>query len=139
MAIKRFKVEKLIRDYLPDIMRNKGILVHERVMEQEEFIAKLKDKLQEEAAEVKHAKNVNELTEELADMLEVIHSLSKATGIPLERLEKARYAKKQEKGGFDRKIYNSYVDVEETNPSIEYFLKKGEHYPLMESLLTQEI
>ncbi len=32
MAIKSFKVEKLIRNQLPSIMRAKGIVVHERVM-----------------------------------------------------------------------------------------------------------
>lgn len=133
MPLKRFRVEKLIRDHLPGIMRDKGICVYERVMEQDEFIAKLKDKLQEEAREVKHAKNENELTEELADMLEVIYTLSKTTGIPLEQIEKVRLAKQKTKGGFDKRIYSPYVDIEETNPSIEYYLKKSEYYPLAES------
>lgn len=133
MSLKRFRVEKLIRDHLPDIMRGKGILVHERVMEQDEFIAKLKDKLQEEAEEVKHARNENELAEELADMLEVVYALSKTIGISLEQIEKTRLEKRKKKGGFDGKIYNPYVDIEEANPSIEYYLKKAEYYPLMET------
>ena len=37
MTIKSFKVEKLIRDQLPKILRAKGIIVHERTMEQEEI------------------------------------------------------------------------------------------------------
>lgn len=65
MSLKRFRVEKLIRDHLPDFMRSQGIVVHERIMQQDEFIASLKDKLQEEAGEVRHAKDENELTEEL--------------------------------------------------------------------------
>lgn len=133
MALKRFKVEKLIRDNVIDNMQNEGVLVHGRVMEQDEFIAKLKDKLQEEAREVGQTENEEELTEELADVLEVIHALSKATRIPLEQIEKVRLAKQKIKGGFDRKIYSSYMDVEEANPSIEYFLKKAEYYPLIES------
>jgi diadenosine tetraphosphate (Ap4A) HIT family hydrolase/predicted house-cleaning noncanonical NTP pyrophosphatase (MazG superfamily) len=137
MALKRFRVEKLIRDHLPDIMRNKGILVHERVMEQDEFIAKLHDKLQEEAKEIKHAKDKAELADELADMLEVIYALSMATGISLEQIEKARLAKLEAKGGFDRKIYNSSVEIEEANPSIEYYLKKPQQYPLIETATYQ--
>lgn len=129
MSLKRFRVEKLIRDHLPDIMRNKGILVHERFMEQDEFIVMLKNKLQEEAKEVSKAKNENELTEELADLLEVIYSLSQATGISLEEIENIRLEKKKAKGGFDKKIYNPYVDIEENNPSIEYYLNKAEFYP----------
>jgi predicted house-cleaning noncanonical NTP pyrophosphatase (MazG superfamily) len=133
MSLKRFRVEKLIRDLLPNIMRDKGILVYERTMEQDEFISKLKDKLQEEAGEVKHTANKNELTEELADMLEVLYALSKATGISWEQIEKTRLVKQKAKGGFDKKIYNPYVDIEESNPSIEYYLKKADHYPLVET------
>lgn len=57
MKIKSFKVEKLIRDKIPSILRAKGIVVHERAMEQEEFIHKLKDKLLEEGEEVKQAQS----------------------------------------------------------------------------------
>lgn len=131
MALKRFRIEKLIRDHLPDIMAHKGISVHKRVMKQDEFITKLKDKLREEAEEVKLAKDENELTEELADLFEVIYCLSKAAEIPLEKIEKARLAKLKIKGGFDRKIYSTHVDIEESNPSIEYYLQKPEHYPLI--------
>lgn len=70
----------------------------------------------------------------MADLLEVIYSLAKATGISLEEIEKERLVKQKAKGGFDRKIYNPYVDIEEANPSIEYYLKKTDHYPLMETV-----
>lgn len=137
MSLKRFKVDKLIRDHLPEMMRNKGILVYERTMEQDEFIEKLKNKLQEEAEEAKNATNEKELTEELADMLEVIYALSKATGTSLEQIEKVRLAKQKTKGGFDKRIYNPYVEIEDSNPSIEYYLKKAEQYPLVESVIHQ--
>mgnify|MGYP001063299604 CR=1 FL=1 len=54
-SIKRFKVDKLIRDKLPELMRSKGIVVHERVIESQEFISRLKEKLIEEAREVEQA------------------------------------------------------------------------------------
>ncbi len=50
----------------------------------------LKKKLQEEAEEVKHARNKSDLTEELADMFEVLQTLSKASGISLDRVEEVR-------------------------------------------------
>lgn len=124
MSVKRFEVEKLIRDHLPDILRNKGIIVDEQILDQNEYIVKLKDKLQEEAKEVQHAEDENELTEELADLLEVVYALSRAAGITMEQIEKTRLAKQTAKGGFDKKIYSSYVEMEESNPSIEYYLKK---------------
>lgn len=45
----RFKVDKLIRDKLPQIMRSSGIQVFERVMGKDEYLKRLKDKLLEEA------------------------------------------------------------------------------------------
>jgi len=124
--MKRFKIGKLIRDNMPEIMRQKEVFVHHRYMEHEEFIARLKDKLQEESAEVKQAGNDDELLEELADVLEVIHSLAKASDITMEQIEKARLEKHAAKGGFDKKIYSSFVDLDESNSGIDYFSKRGE-------------
>ncbi len=131
MALQRFRVEKLIRDRLPDIMRDKEIQLHERCMEQDEFIAKLKDKLQEEAGEVQHAKTTDEITEELGDLLEVIYALSEAIGIRVEQIEKGRLQKRTTKGGFDKRIYAQFIDIEENDPSIKYYLKNADRYPLV--------
>lgn len=137
MSLKRFKVEKLIRDNLPDIMRKKGIGIHERFMDEEEFLVKLKDKLLEEAAEVKNAQNLEELIEELGDMLEVIYTLAQLNGISIDEIEKARMAKRHTKGGFDKKIYNRFVEIEDNNPAINYYLEKSEQYPLVSDLVNK--
>lgn len=44
----RFKVEKMIRDKLPQIMQSYGITVYDRVLSQQELVLHLKDKLREE-------------------------------------------------------------------------------------------
>ncbi len=129
MAIKSFKVEKLIRDRLPVILRGRGITVHDRIMEHKEFVHKLKEKLLEEAQEVNRAQNSEELVEELADILEVVQALSQATGLTLQQIEEQRIKKPEVKGGFDGKIFNHSIDMEEENEAIAYYLKKAEHYP----------
>lgn len=126
---KRFKVDKLIRDKLPDIMRGKGIVVHERMMEQEEFIARLKEKLIEEAKEANDTQTKNELAEELSDILEVVYTLAQASGLSLEEIEKIRQNKREFKGGFDSRIYNPFIDIPEGNPAIDYYLSKAHQYP----------
>ncbi len=128
MPLKRFRVEKLMRDQMPGILRCKGIFVHEKFMEQDEFITKLKEKLREEAQELIQAKNAHELTEELADLFEVMYAFSKAAEIPLDEIEKKRLEKRKTKGGFDKKICTQFVDIEEAHPSIEYY----KDYPLIE-------
>ena len=129
MKIRRFKVDKLIRDRLPEIMRQKGITVHERSMEKDEFIQRLKNKLLEEAEETKNTDNHDDLAEELADLLEVIQSLAHATGLNMQHLEKKRLEKRDLKGGFDGRIYNHAIDMEENNHAIDYYLKKSHQYP----------
>jgi diadenosine tetraphosphate (Ap4A) HIT family hydrolase/predicted house-cleaning noncanonical NTP pyrophosphatase (MazG superfamily) len=129
MKIKSFKVEKLIRDQVPSILRAKGIVVHERVMEQEEFIQKLKDKLLEEGEEVKQAQNTEELLEELADVLEIIQTLSSSVGLTMDEIERKRIEKRQVKGGFEEKIFNHRIDIEEGNQAISYYLNKPSQYP----------
>jgi diadenosine tetraphosphate (Ap4A) HIT family hydrolase/predicted house-cleaning noncanonical NTP pyrophosphatase (MazG superfamily) len=131
MSLKRFKVEKLIRDNLPDIMREKGIEVHDRFMDEEEFLVRLKDKLLEEAAEVKQSSTVNELVEELGDTLEVLLTIANSNGITMEQIEQARIAKRDAKGGFDKKIYNRFVAIEDNNPAINYYLERPGQYPLI--------
>ena len=131
MSMRRFRVEKLIRDNLPNLMREKGIVVDERYMEDAECILRLKEKLIEEAREAAESSCEQELVEELADILEVIKALAYIRGIDIEQIEAKRVAKRKEKGGFDKKIYNRYVDIEEGNPSIDYYLNKQEQYPPM--------
>ena len=129
MKVKSFRVEKLIRDQVPSLLRAKGIVVHERVMEQEEFIQRLKDKLLEEGEEVRQAQNTEELLEELADVLEVIQTLSSAAGLTMDEIERKRIEKRQVKGGFEEKIFNHRIDIEESNQAITYYLNKSSQYP----------
>jgi chorismate mutase-like protein len=128
-ALKRFKVDKLVRDKIPELMRNKGIAVHERNMERQEFFFRLKEKLIEEAKEVEKAKTQEDVTEELADVLEVVYALAQEKGISLEEVENCRLHKRTLKGGFDKRIYNSFIDIEENNSAIEYYLSKQAEYP----------
>lgn len=126
--MKSFKIEKLIRDKIADIMRAKGIIVHEREMSQKEWISKLKEKLIEEAREVKRSENVDDLTEELADLLEVLQSLSAASGLTMEAIEKARIKKREMFGGFEVKNFSHRIDVEEAHPDITRYLNRPLEY-----------
>lgn len=120
MAIKSFQINKLIRDQIPELMRVKGVVMHNRVMDQEEFIQKLKDKLHEECQEVIQSNTSEELLEELADVLDVIHALSSAHHFSIEQIEEKRIEKRQQKGGFESRIFNHHVDVDENNSAITY-------------------
>lgn len=105
-----FKIDKLIRDLVPGIMRPRGVSVFERSMKEDEYIQRLKYKLLEEAQEVIDAKTPDEVSEELADLLEVIYALGKVYNLSMEQIETKRLVKKQQNGGFDNRIYSSHIE-----------------------------
>lgn len=125
----RFKVDKLIRDKLPQIMRASGIQVFERVMEKDEYLKRLKDKLLEEAKEVIASGSEKEMREELADLLEVMLSLAKAYGMEFADIQQSAEQKRADKGGFDNRIYNAFVEIEAGNPALSYYRARPDQYP----------
>jgi predicted house-cleaning noncanonical NTP pyrophosphatase (MazG superfamily) len=98
---------KLVRDKIPELIESDGKTCKTRVLSNEEYIAALETKLNEEVAEYQADKNL----EEMADILEVLRSICIARGYALEELEAVRTKKADERGGFEEKIFLEYVDV----------------------------
>ena len=97
---------KLVRDKIPEIIKKRGAKFSVHIAGSEEYLQKLKEKLQEEAQEFLES----EETEGLADILEVIYALAKTKGVDKNELEKIRIQKQKERGGFDEKIVLEWVD-----------------------------
>jgi predicted house-cleaning noncanonical NTP pyrophosphatase (MazG superfamily) len=74
------------------------------VIEKDEYLKRLKDKLLEEAKEVITSGSGKEMRGELADLLEVMLSLAKAYGMELADIQQAAEQKRADKGGFEDKI-----------------------------------
>ena len=125
----RFRVQKLIRDRLPAIMRAQGLQVFDRRLNDAEFIAALKDKLLEEAQEVGAATSLADLIDELADVMEVIAALAEASGVTPGEIEARRRAKRAERGGFDERVFNAAVEARDGLPAAEYYLARPMQYP----------
>ena len=124
----RFRVQKLIRDRLPEIMRGQGLAVFDRRLDDDEFIVALGDKLVEEAHEARAA-SPDEIAGELADVLEVVHALAQVHGLSLQDVEAARQAKRAERGGFDARVYNAAVEAADGLPAAAYYLARPTQYP----------
>ncbi len=129
MSRLRFRVEKLIRDNLPQIMRDQGLTVFDRRLDDAAYVAALKDKLVEEALEAQAATDASDLTDELADLSEVIQALAAANGVALEEIETRRLIKRAERGGFDDRVYNAAVEAETGLPAADYYLARPSQYP----------
>ena len=127
-AVLRFRVEKLIRDRLPEIMRGQGLVVFDRRLQDGEFAAALRAKLVEEAAEAVAA-SADDLAGELVDVLEVLQALAAVSGLTMDQVEAARLAKRAERGGFDGRVYNAAVEGPADGPAVAYYLARPDQYP----------
>ncbi|MBQ4639953.1 MAG: nucleoside triphosphate pyrophosphohydrolase [Clostridia bacterium] len=92
---------KLVRDKIPQIIRQGGETPFVRVLEDEEYIQHLEQKLDEEVQEYHTDKNV----EELADILEVVYALAAAGGYSKEELLAVYQHKHDARGGFASRIF----------------------------------
>lgn len=95
---------KLVRDKIPDIMRNHNKLPKFHIADEKEFRNALREKLKEEVAEYLESGE----HEELADILEVLRALSDVSGISFLSIETIRRRKKNERGAFQKHIILEY-------------------------------
>ena len=92
---------KLVRDKIPEIIKNSGKKAITTVLNEEEYLTELDRKLNEECAEYQQDKSI----EELADMLEVIYAITVARGYSVEELKQVRREKTEKRGGFNDRIF----------------------------------
>jgi len=97
---------KLVRDRIPEIIEANGHKCEVRILSEAEYVLELKKKLQEEVAEYLEEGSI----EELADILEVLHSLTVASGSSIQSVEEIRLNKASERGSFDNKVFLKTVD-----------------------------
>ncbi|HSX47189.1 MAG TPA: nucleoside triphosphate pyrophosphohydrolase [Patescibacteria group bacterium] len=92
---------KLVRDNIPKNIKSSGLSYKTRILDEEEYLKHLINKLLEEAKEVKDKPT----KEELADVLEVLKHIAKRLNISMKDIEQERKRKKKANGGFVKKIF----------------------------------
>ena len=95
---------KLVRDKIPEIIKNNGEDPIVRILNDNEFKKELENKLLEEYHEVIESSG-NDRIEELADMLEIIKFLSILEGKSLDDVINVSEQKNYKRGSFEDKIY----------------------------------
>ena len=101
---------KLIRDNIPEIieMDNKTCCV--RVLDDQEYLACLKDKLLEDGNEVKNACDRSEIIKEIADVLEVLDGIKSCYDISDDEVIAIKNKKLASNGGFSKRLFLEYVE-----------------------------
>ncbi|TSB45723.1 nucleoside triphosphate pyrophosphohydrolase [Alkalicoccobacillus porphyridii] len=96
---------KLVRDKIPAIIKSEGKTLSTNILSDEQYLKELRIKLQEEMQEYLEAPNDVDSIEELADVLEVIHSLTVVHNSSVKELEQVRKQKAEKRGGFEERIF----------------------------------
>ncbi|NSC25206.1 nucleotide pyrophosphohydrolase [Streptomyces albus subsp. chlorinus] len=104
----RTEHHKLVRDLIPQIIREDGLSPVVRLLGEDDYRAALREKLVEEAGEARDAP-AGQLLAELADLVEVIEALLSAYQLTWEDLVALAGRKRSERGGFTQKIFLEYV------------------------------
>lgn len=92
---------KLVRDRVPELIRESGREPIISVLDEENYIKALHNKLIEEANELLESQN----PEELCDIIEVAYAMGEALGVARDELDKARRDKALARGAFKDRLY----------------------------------
>ena len=95
---------KLVRDGIPEIIRENGGEPICHVLSDKEFEEALNNKLFEEVKEVVEATG-RERIEELADIYELIRTIAELHDSSMENVARLANKKKKERGAFEEKIF----------------------------------
>lgn len=102
---------KLVRDNVPEIIRQDKAKPKTRILEQEEYLKALFKKLAEEAKEAAEAgADKQALMKEIGDVYEVIDAIIDDCGLDKAEIMKLKSERKVERGGFSKKIFLESVD-----------------------------
>lgn len=102
--IQKFFHNKLIRDNIPEVIKNNGGQYETRILGDDELGKELRKKLLEETNEILESSDEH-LLEELADALEVIESLAETYGQKLTDIQKIQREKRSKRGRFKKKLF----------------------------------
>ncbi len=125
----KFKFDKLVRDELPQKMKNEGIVLHYSRLNDNALLSSLKQKLIEEANEVAESVAYHEIVAELADILDIVDAICESAKIEKQDIEANRKQKFNERGGFKLGVFAHSIEADATSETARYCLSIPERYP----------
>ena len=125
--MKKFRLNKLVRDKIVDLHKQTGGDAEFKVLEAEEYLAALRDKIIEEANELKIDEK-QKLVAELADIQEVVDSMVKAIGKAKKDVKLAQLEKRKGAGAFKKKHYIYTVTLPNNDKWTKYYKSQPERF-----------
>ena len=97
---------KLVRDNIPDIIKNQGEKPYVSVLDDKRYNTQLRKKLKEEVREYL----ISEEIEELADIIEVVEAIANHKGSSLEKVLEIKEKKAVKNGKFEKRLFLKKVE-----------------------------
>ena len=102
---------KLVRDKIPEIIKNDNCQSRIKILNDEEYVEALFNKLTEETDELIAAKkNSNEAIKEIGDIHEVIDAIIIALKLDRHKIMELKENRRKQRGGFSKKVFLEYVE-----------------------------
>jgi predicted house-cleaning noncanonical NTP pyrophosphatase (MazG superfamily) len=103
--MKKIYYKKLIRDKIPERIKDSGGTYLCNVLSQKELKNELLKKVEEEAGGVGNANNKKEIVSEMGDVLDVIDEIKKIYKISSKEISDSRKTEYKRKGGFNKRQF----------------------------------
>lgn len=99
------KYNKLIRDRIPEIIREAGEKPFWRVLNKKEYVREIKKKLVEESREMVKAGKREEVIDEIVDVQELIDALAAELRLTKSQIRKRQGIKNKKRGSFRKRLF----------------------------------
>lgn len=122
--MRTFRLDKLVRDKVPDTMRAQGQEPIVRKLTGDELIQARHKKIREEAAEFVESGELREL----ADIIEAlgVYALGSTVGPEVRKIQAQR---RINMGGFDEGLFVETVSLPDDNEWIQHYLDNPDRFP----------
>jgi predicted house-cleaning noncanonical NTP pyrophosphatase (MazG superfamily) len=109
--MKKIIYNKLVRDNIPDIIKNDQAIPQTRILSEAEYREELVKKLLVETQELIKAKsNTDHLVLEISDIYEVLSAIVDSYKLDRLAIMKIKEKRKEERGGFEKRIFLESVE-----------------------------
>ena len=99
------RYDKLIRDRIPEIIKEAGWLPTVKILKKSEFLNAIKKKVFEEAGELIQSKDKKGIVDEIVDIQELLDVLAAEIKLTKSELKKLQADKRKKRGGFKKRLF----------------------------------
>mgnify|MGYP002784441586 FL=1 len=131
-----YRLAKLVRDGIPELMQDEGDIATVRTLSPAEVLVALRDKMTEELAELTAARTSADQLSELADLYEVLVGLCQAHQLDLAQVVAEAARKAAKRGGFQTGAWVDTVACVPGSHSDQRYAAEPDRFPLLPPLPT---